>query len=130
MTKTPVVRRRVKRQPQDEADIGAFIEALHPVRPSWEGPYTYTDRYQDFSGVSRFVLYRSPMFNIAQPIKGQRTPIKAASSISPMCTSEGLCAFGSRTAGSGSQTGEHEPNGFCSPFLFVKKEKARCKKRI
>ena len=52
MTKMPVARRRVKKPPpRDEADIGAFIEALHPVRPSWEGPYTYTDRYQDFSGV-------------------------------------------------------------------------------
>lgn len=35
----------------DDPDIRTFIEALKPIRPSREGPYTYTDRYRDFSRV-------------------------------------------------------------------------------
>lgn len=35
----------------NDPDIRAFIEALKPIRCSREGPYTFTDRYRDFSRV-------------------------------------------------------------------------------
>lgn len=36
---------------EDDTDARAFIEALRPVRATYEGPYTFLDRYRDFATV-------------------------------------------------------------------------------